>query len=214
MRSKIAAANLEDAIVVDCQLPGKLQKLGGTRTYMTPGVLVRLSAVDCRARGGEYTLGDLVEWHPLAAAMAATRGARKPEAQYYVARIYANGMSGVAVDHGRAADWYKRAADQNYSPAVQELGYMYEQGLGVQKDPMLALNLQRQAAGLGEEFDYAWKVTAAQEEGARQVAALSAQLDASNAELQTMRGQLRDTTNAVPQSRSAGALGIGDARPA
>ena len=203
VRSKIAAANLEDAIVVDCQLPGKLQKLGGTRTYMTPGVLLRLSAVDCRARGGEYTLGDLSSgtlslqrWLPLAEL-------GKAEAQYYVARIYANGMSGVAVDHGRAADWYKRAADQNYSPAVQELGYMYEQGLGVQKDPMLALNLQRQAAGLGEELDYAWKITAAQEEGARQVAALSEQLDASNAELEAMRGQLRDTTNAVLRSREA-----------
>src|SRR6187431_204642 len=58
-RSRIAAANLEDAIVVDCQLPGKLQKLGGMRSYLTPGRLVRLSAVDCRARGGEYTIGDL-----------------------------------------------------------------------------------------------------------------------------------------------------------
>jgi Caspase domain/Sel1 repeat len=203
VRSRIAAANLEDAIVVDCQLPGKLQKLGGMRTYMTPGVLVRLSAVDCRARGGEYTIGDLSSgtlslqrWLPLAEL-------GKSEAQYYVARIYANGMSGVAVDYGRAADWYKRAADQNYSPAVQELGYMYEHGLGVQKDPMLALNLQRQAAGLGEELDYAWKVTAAQEEGARQVAALSAQLDVSNAELEAMRGKLRDTTNAVLRSREA-----------
>lgn len=202
-RSRIAAANLEDAIVVDCQLPGKLQKLGGIRTYMTPGVLVRLSAVDCRARGGEYTIGDLSSgtlslqrWLPLAQNGQA-------EAQYYVARIYANGMGDVATDYGRAADWYRRAADQNYSPAVQELGYMYEQGLGVQKDTMLALNMQRKAAGLGDELDYAWKVTAAQEEGARQVAALSERLDASNDELQSMRAQLRDTTNAVFRSRAA-----------
>src|SRR5688572_860954 len=122
-RSRIAAANLEDAIVVDCQLPGKLQKLGGQRTYMSPGTLRRLSAVDCRARGGEYTLGDLSSgtlslqrWLPLA-----QKG--EPEAQYYVARIYANGMSGVPTDYGKAAEWYQLAANQNFSSAIQELGY-------------------------------------------------------------------------------------------
>jgi hypothetical protein len=202
-RSRIAAANLEDAIVVDCQLPGKLKKLGGMRTYMTPGVLVRLSAVDCRARGGEYTIGDLSSgtlsiqrWLPLA-----QQG--QPEAQYYVARIYANGMGGVEVDYGRAAEWYQRAADQNYTSAVQELGYLYERGLGVRQDPMLALNLQRKAAGLGEELDYASKITAAQEEAARQVASLSEQLNASNNELQSLRAQLQDTTNQAFKSRAA-----------
>ncbi|WP_129774685.1 caspase family protein [Peristeroidobacter soli] len=201
-RSRIAAANLEDAIVVDCQLPGKLQKLGGMRSYLTPGRLVRLSAVDCRARGGEYTIGDLSSgtlsierWMPLAKA-------GEPEAQYYVARIYANGMGGVESDPAVAATWYQRAADQNYSPAIQELGYLYEQGLGVKRDPMLALNLQRKAAGLGDELDYAWKISEAEEEGARQVAALSEQLDASNAELQTLRAQLSDTTNAAFQARA------------
>ena len=58
-RTRIAAANMEDAIVVDCQLPRKLRKLGGTRTYLTPGRLIRASAIVCRTRGGEYTLGDL-----------------------------------------------------------------------------------------------------------------------------------------------------------
>lgn len=202
-RSRIAAATLEDAIVVDCQLPGKLQKLGGMRTYLTPGRLMRISAVDCRARGGEYTIGDLSSgtlsiqrWLPLAESGEA-------EAQYYVARIYANGMGGVAIDHSRAAGWYQRAADQNYSAAIQELGYLYERGLGVPKDSMRALNLQRKAAGLGDELDYAWKITAAEEEGARQLAAVSEQLDAANTELQTLQSQLLDTTNAVFRTRAA-----------
>jgi len=201
-RSRIAAASLEDAIVVDCQLPGKLQKLGGQRTYMTPGVLRRLSAVDCRARGGEYTLGDLSSgtlslkrWLPLAEQGEA-------EAQYYVARIYANGMSGVTTDYGKAAEWYQLAAKQNYSSAIQELGYMYEQGLGVKQDSMMALNLQRQAAGLGEELDYSWKITAAKEEAAQRIAALSDQLEDSNSQLDTLRGQLEDTNNAMFRSRA------------
>lgn len=201
-RSRIAAANLEDAIVVDCQLPGKLQKLGGQRTYMSPGTLRRLSAVDCRARGGEYTLGDLSSgtlslqrWLPLA-----QQG--EPEAQYYVARIYANGMSGVPTDYGKAAEWYQLAANQNFSSAIQELGYMYEQGLGVPQDAKLALNLQRKAAGLGDELDYSWKITAAKEEAAQQIAALSEQLESANSQLDTLRGELDDTTNAVFKSRA------------
>ena len=201
-RSRIAAGSLEDAIVVDCQLPGKLQKLGGQRTYMTPGTLRRLAAVDCRARGGEYTLGDLSSgtlslkrWLPLAEQGQA-------EAQYYVARIYANGMSGVSTDYAKAAQYYQLAAKQNYSSAIQELGYMYEQGLGVPQDSKMALNLQRQAAGLGEELDYSWKITAAKEEAAQQIAALSEQLDASNAQLDSLRGELEDTNNAVFRSRA------------
>ena len=202
IRSRIAAANLEDAIVVDCQLPGSLQKLGGQRTYLTPGVLLRLAAVDCRSRGGEYTLGDLSSgtlsldrWLPLAEKGDA-------EAQYYIARIYANGMSGVPTDYPRAVTWYRQAAQQNYSSAVQELGYMYEQGLGVERDTMQALNLQRKAAGLGAELDYAWKITEAQADAARQVAALTDQLEASNALSETLRVEVATTTDALFKSRA------------
>lgn len=202
IRSRIAAANLEDAIVVDCQLPGTLQKLGGMRTYLTPGTLARLSAVDCRSRGGEYTLGDLSSgtlslerWLPLA-----EKG--EAEAQYYVARIYANGMGGVPIDNARAVAWYQRAAQQQYSSALQELGYMYEQGLGVERDAVQALNLQRKAAGLGAELDYAWKITAAEADAARQVAALAGQLDLSNAEVETLRTQVATTTDALFKSRA------------
>lgn len=202
-RTRIAAARMEDAVVVDCQLPGKLKKLGGMRTYLTPGALVRLSAVDCRARGGEYTIGDLSggtlsieRWLPLA-----QNG--DPEAQYYVARIHANGMAGAPVDYSAAAEWYGRAAEQDYKPAIAELGFLHEHGLGVSRDPMLALNLQRKAAGLGEELDYAWKIAAAKEDAAREVAALSEQLAAANLDLERMRAQLQDTTNDAFRARAA-----------
>jgi uncharacterized protein (DUF3084 family) len=125
------------------------------------------------------------------------------EAQYYVARIYANGMSGVAVDYAQAAEWYGRAAKQKFSPAMQELGYLYESGLGVPQDRLLALNMQRQAAGLGDELDYAWKLTATKEEAAKQSAALSQQLEASNAELEAMRAQLGQTRDGLMRSRSS-----------
>ena len=204
-RAQIAAATLADAVVVDCQLPGRLQQLGGMRTYMTPGALVRLSAIDCRTRGGEYTVGDLSSgtlslnrWLPLAEK-------DDVEAQYYVARIYANGMSGVPVNYAKAAQWYQRAAQKKYAPAMQELGYLYEQGLGVQQDPVLGLNLQRQASGLGEDLDYASKLVENKEESARQIAALTDQLDAADGGLQRLRAQLDQANDRLRQS-SAQAL--------
>jgi Caspase domain/Sel1 repeat len=198
-RAQIAAATLADAVVVDCQLPGRLQQLGGMRTYLTPGVLTRLAAIDCRTRGGEYTVGDLASgtlslsrWLPLAEK-------DDVEAQYYVARIYANGMDNVPVDYAKAAEWYQKAAKKKYLPAMQELGYLYEQGLGVPQDALAGLNLQREASGLGDQLDYAWKLTANKEEAARQVAAVTAQLDAANGAVQDLRQQLDQANDQLLQ---------------
>jgi TPR repeat protein len=202
VRTQIAAASLEDAVVIDCQLPGRLQQLGGMRTYLTPGALVRLPAIDCRTRGGEYTIGDLASgtlslkrWLPLAEK-------DNLEAQYYVARIYANGMDGVPLDYAKAAEWYQRAAQKKYAPAMQELGYLYEQGLGVQKDALRALNLQREASGLGDDLDYASKLAANKEEFARQLAAATEQLDQANGTVQDLHAQL-DVANDKLLQRSA-----------
>ena len=201
-RTRIAASNMQDAIVIDCQLPGKLIELGGFHRYLTPGKLLRLSAIDCRTRGGEYTLGDLSSgtlslkrWQPLAEQGSA-------EAQYYVARIYANGMGGVPVDYAKASEWYQRAAKQKYSAALQELGYLYESGLGVPQDRLLALNLQREASGLGDDLDYAWKLTAAKEEAAQQTAKLSEQLEASNEEMESLRIDLEESRDGWERSRA------------
>ena len=200
LRVQIAAATLEDAVVVDCQLPGRLQQLGGMRTYLTPGVLTRLSAIECRTRGGEYTVGDLAggtlslnRWLPLAEK-------DNVEAQYYVARIYANGMDGIPVDYAKAAQWYQRAAAKKFAPAMQELGYLYEQGLGVPKDALAGLNLQRQASGLGDELDYSSKITANKEEFDRQIATLTDQLASANSGVQDLRSQLDQANDQLQQS--------------
>ncbi len=185
-RVRIAAANMEDAVVVDCQLPGKLRRLGGTRMYLTPGRLIRTSAIECRTRGGEYTLGDLSSGTLSLQRWLVPAESGDAEAQYYVARIHATGMDNVAVDYAKAAQWYEKAANQGFSEAKQELGYLYELGLGVQKDELKALNLQRDASGLGEDLDYAYKIADAQAlaEG------LATQLQAAN-------GALRDAQSAL-----------------
>ncbi len=189
-RSRIAAANMEDAIVVDCQLPGKLRKLGGTRTYLTPGRLVRTPAIVCRTRGGEYTLGDLASGTLSLQRWLVPAGKGDAEAQYYVARIYANGMDNVTINYAEAARWYEKAADQGFSEARQELGYLYERGLGVAKDPLKALNLQRAASGLGEALDYAYKIADAQ-----------AIADSLATQLQAANGALRDSQLALSETQ-------------
>ncbi len=199
-RVQIAAATFEDTLVVDCQLPGRLQQLGGMRTYLTPGVLTRLPAIDCRTRGGEYTVGDLASgplslkrWLPLAEK-------DNVEAQYYVARIYANAMDGVPADYAQAAKWYQRAAQKKYAPAMTELGYLYEQGLGVNKDPVAGLNLERAASGLGDELVYASVLTANKQESDARIAALTDQLDAASANVQDLQGQLNQANDRLSQT--------------
>ncbi len=205
-RVHVAAANMQDAVVVDCQLPGQLIALGGSRQYLAPGKLTRLSAIDCRTRGGEYVVGDLASgtlslsrWLPLA-----EQG--DVEAQYYVARIYANAMSGVPLDYAKAAEWYQRAADKDYAPAMQELGYLFESGLGVPQDQLRGLNLQRKASGLGDQLDYEFKITAAKDEYEQKTKELGAQLETSNTELEVLRNEQARLRDQLSQSRGRLAL--------
>jgi len=47
--------------------------------------------------------------------------------------------------------WYRKAADQGNPRAQLRLGTLYEKGLGVERDPVRALDLYRKAAGLSED---------------------------------------------------------------
>jgi len=197
-RIRIAAANMEDAIVVDCQLPGKLRRLGGTRNYLTPGRLIRASAIVCRTRGGEYTLGDLASGTLSLQRWMVPAKDGDAEAQYYVARIYANGMDNVDIDYAEAASWYQMAADQGYAEAKQELGYLYERGLGVEQDSLKALNLQREASGLGDALDYAYKIDDANALAEN----LATQLNAANSALADSQLELMDTQAKLTAARN------------
>ena len=197
-RIRIAAANMEDAIVVDCQLPGKLRRLGGSRNYLTPGRLIRASAIVCRTRGGEYTLGDLASGTLSLQRWMVPAKDGDAEAQYYVARIYANGMDNVDIDYAEAARWYAMAADQGYAEAKQELGYLYERGLGVKQDALKALNLQREASGLGDALDYAYKI-----DDANAIAeSLATQLNAANNALADSQLELMETQARLSAARN------------
>ncbi len=55
------------------------------------------------------------------------------EAQFGLGLKFALG-SGVALDYGQAADWYRKAAEQNHCLAQFNLGMMYVRGQGMARD--------------------------------------------------------------------------------
>lgn len=71
----------------------------------------------------DYAEDDSTAFHWYATAAAAGDA----EAQFYLAKLYGAG-EGTATDTAAALDWYVRAADQGYLPAIRVLAMSYEQG--------------------------------------------------------------------------------------
>lgn len=147
-----APGGTDDFIVVDCKLPGQTRRAGQAQVYLSRGRSKKTTAKDCAARGGEfaipgqadYTTKALMVWLPSA-------NAGDMEAQYYVGEIYQRGLD-VAPKYSRAAEWFRKAAEQGYAKAQMNLAYLYEKGLGVKKDPQQALLWYRKASGLGDSI--------------------------------------------------------------
>jgi len=210
-----AGGRAEDLLIVDCQLPPQIRRLGDQVTYATARRVVKTAARDCEIRGGEYVAVDrasyatsLRVWLPLAEG-------GDPAAQTYVGEIFEKGL-GVPPDHAAAAAWYRRAAERGYSRAAINLGQLYEQGLGVPKDPAQALGWYRKAAGLGDlPFGVATTTTPPSQEIQQlraKVGELRRQLDAKQAELDRSQRQLEELRRGVEQRRGEaeterGALG-------
>ncbi|MEE9139264.1 MAG: tetratricopeptide repeat protein [Alphaproteobacteria bacterium] len=93
--------------------------------------------------GGDYRAA-YREWADLAAAGDA-------DAQVALAGLYRSGL-GVPQDGSRAADWYRRAAEQGHGIAQLNLGEMYLTGRGVRRDRIQAYLWLSLAAAQG----YAW----------------------------------------------------------
>ncbi len=72
-----------------------------------------------------------------------------PEAQHDLAAIYTAGHGSVQIDYVRAAMWFKEAALQGVANARYNLGVLYHQGMGVEKNIDTAISWYRSAAALG-----------------------------------------------------------------
>jgi len=62
--------------------------------------------------------------------------------------MYAEGK-GVERDDAEAVKWFRKAAEQDYASAQNQLGMMYEQGRGVPRDYVKATEWYRKAAERG-----------------------------------------------------------------
>ena len=145
-----AAGKADDLFVVDCLLPGRVQKLGQRLTYLTPRRPVKTTAQDCEIRGGEYTAYDRSNYATALKIWLPQAQEGDKVAQTYVGEISERGVGGQP-DYALAATFYRKAAEQGHTRAQINLAHLYETGgFGVEKDPVTALRWYRQAAGLSE----------------------------------------------------------------
>jgi len=181
--------SLDRMMVVDCLLPGQVRKLG-SMTYLTARRPIKTVASECGIRGGEYTAYDRANFATSLQVWLPQAKEGDPLAAVYVGEIYEKGL-GTAPDYTQAAFWYQKAADKGFARGLSDLAYLYEQGLGVPKDPVKALNLYRQSTGIKDnDLTFTSEVTAAKEEAASQITVLTQQLDASNSQAETLREEL------------------------
>jgi TPR repeat protein len=68
------------------------------------------------------------------------------EAQHDMGALYTSGQSGVPINYDRAIFWFREAAQNGIANARYNLGVMYQQGLGLDKDMNQALAWYRSAA--------------------------------------------------------------------
>src|SRR5437870_9220140 len=122
-----SAQTADDLVLVDCRLPPKQKRIGG-RTYPMASRPIRTTAVDCRIRGGEYTVYDRANYQTSLKVWLDAAAKGDHDAEYYAGKIYEGGL-GTPPDYAAAASWYEKAAAAGHSASQFVLATMYEKGL-------------------------------------------------------------------------------------
>jgi len=169
---------------VHCLLPAVTRRLGNV-IYPARRQLVFETETRCSLRGGEYTVYDRASAQSSADFYLGPAEGGNAEAQYSLALVYESLFSPPRFQD--AAYWYQQAADQNHLDAMKNLAYLYEQGLGVAKDSLLAIELLRRSGGIMEDLVLASEMDQAVSEAAAEIRRLTEALESQNqqsAELQ------------------------------
>lgn len=182
----IAPGRLDSFEIVDCELPGVILHIGTAHATTGRARAIRTSADDCALRGGYYTAADRANYETALRVWLPPAEDGDAQAQYHVGQIYEKGL-GRAADPAKAAQWYRRAADQGHRAAMTALGTLYERGLVAGGTPTQALELYRRAAQIEAPLAYASDIQLREDE----IAALRAELERSHAQAQE---QQRDAT--------------------
>ena len=143
-----AFENADNLLTVDCLLPGQLIQLGMHQQYMSPPRPAILTAWECKVQGGQYAITGAKGGRETALAVWQQNADQGDEvAQNYMGEIYSKSWGQLKPDYAQAAKWFLKSSEQGFSRAQNNLGFLYERGLGVPKDKQRALNLYRQAMG-------------------------------------------------------------------
>jgi hypothetical protein len=201
--AKPSVRNPEDLLVVDCLLPGQVRKLGAQATFMSARRPIRTTQADCQIRGGEYVAYDRANYQTALKVWMDQASAGSAEAQNYVGEIYLKGL-GIAPDYEMAAVWLKKAAAQGYNRARINLGFLYEQGLGVPQDRARALNLYREASGISDdELLFASAVQVELQAKDTEIGALRQTVEQQKQESAALRARVADLESQLARRRQA-----------
>jgi len=154
-KAKEGMVTRQDLEIVDCLLPGQVRSVGGT-SYLTSRRPIRTTTSDCRIRGGEYVAYDRADYKSALRVWMEQANLGDPAAMTNVGEIYERGIGGQP-NFEAAIIWYqkviddKKIAEKDKSRALFNLGTLYEQGQGVEKDQLKALNLYRRAWGVPDD---------------------------------------------------------------
>ena len=199
-RATLQTRNPEDLLIVDCLLPGQMRKMGKSTTFMGARRPVRTTQADCEIRGGEFVASDRANYQTALKVWQGQAELGDAEAQNYVGEIYLKGL-GTDPDYAKSAQWFDKAAAQGSRRARINLGYQYEQGLGVPRDLAHALNLYREASGIdNDKLVFASSVTAEVQQAKAESAALREQLGGEQQKSAQLRAQV-DKLNAELQQK-------------
>lgn len=203
VQAKAGPKNPEDLLIVDCLLPGQVRKLGAAATFMSARRPIRTTQADCEIRGGEYVSYDRANYQTALQVWMAEALTGSAEAQNYVGEIYLKGL-GTPPDFGMAAQWFQKASDQGFKRAKTNLAYLYEEGLGVAKDELRALNLYREASGASsDELMFASTVKVQLAAKDTEIASLKQTVAETRAEADALRSKVRDLESQLGSRRQA-----------
>lgn len=186
--------------IVPCLLPARIRKLGNM-TYPERRKLVEISARQCELKGGEYTFYDRGQPESAAAFFKKLVDDGNVDAQVSLGDVYQYLFP--EPDYAEAAHWYKAASENGSKRGMMALARLYERGLGVPEDGLMATNLWREATGAGEELVLASELEQARTEADERIAELSNQLRERNENAEALRRELRLARNELSQRRAS-----------
>jgi uncharacterized caspase-like protein len=182
---------LDSYEIVDCEIPGATLRIGAGYATTGRSQALRTSGSDCAIRGGYFVEASAASYATSLKVWQPQADAGDPQAQYYVGRIYDNGL-GRAPDVALASAWYKKAADKGHTAALTALAALYEKG-GIEggPNPAQALELYRKAAQLTEPLAFARDV----KERDVAIESLKRELDAARRNSEKQSEELKRSLN-------------------